>query len=601
MHLLEKTGILSRTTEAKEKTEMAEIKERAEMKKLELTTDAFTGTNSEALKKSTLVSAINEEFEGSTVSGSTITTADGKYDIVVDNNLNITVVKHGEITRNITLAYQTYTTESRAAILEVTPTIEGAPTYEEFAQSVLDELPTDETARKEELYKIFIEGDIYKYPEDYDGIENVTGTDVADSWGYDTMDELWEEESITEEWLITEKYVKPAEYDEKCAMDITINCSNGESETINTGLQSNQRSAEFGITLNGNYTVTATNSDAKIEVSVTDCKEEKYSSIYTENTEMTIEGYKVTIPAGFAVGTSDNVGKVSTGLVITDSVDSEGNSTGNEFVWIPVQEDLTVGNTGKLIATLQDGSTTNYRGVLYNWDSDQTGNTTYYWWSTSTSYREPAAINYNTGYTGGKIAYDTEKGITTESLQNEYNTMIASVKDYGGFYVSRYEMSVENGKAISKIGKTPTSAQDEETKTWYGLYSMAETYTNTRNSVQSNMIWGSQYDAMLNFALASGNDKNKVHSIEYGNYSGTLLKTGLTKTSDAINNVYDLAGNSLEWTLEANEDHERVRRGGYFRGNGAEPNGCTPPSSSDVISPCYTYNIDSSRFSLYVR
>ena len=85
MHSLERTGILSRTTEAKEKTEMAEIKERAEMKKLELTTDAFTGTNSEALKKSTLVSAINEEFEGSTVSGSTITTADGKYDIVVDN------------------------------------------------------------------------------------------------------------------------------------------------------------------------------------------------------------------------------------------------------------------------------------------------------------------------------------------------------------------------------------------------------------------------------------------------------------------------------------------------------------------------------------
>ena len=581
MHLLEKTGILSRTTEAKEKTEMAEIKERAEMKKLELTTDAFTGTNSEALKKSTLVSAINEEFEGSTVSGSTITTADGKYDIVVDNNLNITVVKHGEnqgSTKNITLAYQTYTTESRAAILEVTPTIEGVPTYEEFAQSVLDGLPTDETERNAALDEIFVEGEVYNYPEWYTGEE-----DVLDDWGYDTIQELRESEEINEEWLISEKHVKPAEYGEKYAMDITINCSNGESQTINTGVQS---SAKFAITLNGNYTVTAANSNAKIEVAVTDCKEEKYSSIYTENTVMTIEGYKVTIPAGFAVGTSDNVGKVSTGLVITDSVDSEGNSTGNEFVWIPVNSDLTVGNTGKLMATLQTDSTTDYRGVLYDWRSSQDGSTTYNWSSSSKSYREPDIVSYD----GGE--YDTV-GITKPGLQSEYNAMIGSVKAYGGFYVSRYEMSVESGKAISKIAKTPTSAENSETESWYGLYSMAKTYTNSKNSVQSSMIWGSQYDAMLNFALASGNDASKVHSTEYGNYSGNPLKTGLTRTSDVINNVFDLAGNLWEWTLEAGNTDLRVNRGGNYISSYS-------PSTRFYNDPSYTYSVGSSRLALYV-
>ena len=574
---------MSRTTEAKEKTEMAEIKERAEMKKLELTTDAFTGTNSEALKKSTLVSAINEEFEGSTVSGSTITTADGKYDIVVDNDLNITVVKHGEnqgSTKNITLAYQTYTTESRAVALEVTPTIEGVPTYEEFAQSVLDGLPTDETKRNAALDEIFVEGEVYNYPECYTGEE-----DVLDDWEYDTIQELRESEGIDEEWLISEKHVKPAEYDEKYTMDITINCSNGESQTINTGVQS---SVEFGITLNGNYTVTAANSNAKIEIAVTDCKEEKYSSIYTENTEMTIEGYKVTIPAGFAVGTSDDVGKVSTGLVITDSVDSEGNSTGNEFVWIPVQEDLTVGNTGKKMATLQTGSTTDYRGVLYDWLSSQDGSTTYDWSSTSKGYREPDIVS---NYDGGK--YDTV-GITKTGLQNEYNAMIASVKDYGGFYVSRYEMSVESGKATSKISKTPTSAANSETQTWYGLYSMAKTYTNSKNSVQSSMIWGSQYDAMLNFALASGNDASKVHSTEYGNYSGNHLKTGLTRTSDVINNVFDLAGNLEEWTLEANDIYKRVSRGGSYLDSLA------PQYRHDYRSTYITGSDYSSRLALYV-
>lgn len=579
MHLLEKTGILSRATEAKEKTEMAEIKERAEMKKLDLNIQSWTSMNKGAIKRTALISAINKEFAGSTASGSVITTKNG-YDIRVDKDLNITVVKHQDTgNKKIAISYEKIPTESRAIILRVYATVDGAISYNEYANEYIAEIEDGP-----ELIKIFVDGFNYTMKDDLGG-ETLTWQQITGG-DFSTVDAFYQAKVASSgefndyrEMMISYRFVNPQGYDEKYGATITCN---GESQTTSDY-------AEFAITSNDEYDIVASNNngDSGNEIAdITECKEEKYSSIYQTNTEMTIEGYKVTIPAGFAVGTSDNVGKVSTGLVITDSVDSDGNSTGNEFVWIPVKEDLTVGNTGKQMATLQTDSTYNYRGVLYDWKTSQDGSTTYDWSSSYTGYREPDIVSYDGGV-------DDTVGITKPGLQSEYNAMIGSVKAYGGFYVSRYEMSVESGKAISKIAKTPTSAENSETESWYGLYSMAKTYTNSKNSVQSSMIWGSQYDAMLNFALASGNDASKVHSTEYGNYSGNPLKTGLTRTSDVINNVFDLAGNLREWTLEANYTYGRVKRGG-------DCDDSLSPSTRGNSFPYNTGSNGSSRLALYV-
>ena len=134
----------------------------------------------------------------------------------------------------------------------------------------------------------------------------------------------------------------------------------------------------------------------------------------------------------------------------------------------------------------------------------------------------------------------------------------------------------------------------DQSKTWYGLYSLAKTYTNSKNSVTSQMIWGSQYDAMLNFAL-TGNDKSKIDSENYGNYSGTVLKTGLTRTSDKINNIYDLGGNLLEWTSEACGSGSRAYRGGYYFAD-TGPAAYRNDSGSTVSDRLY-----SMRSSLYVK
>ena len=364
--------------------------------------------------------------------------------------------------------------------------------------------------------------------------------------------------------------------------------------------------SEFIIAKNGSYIVTATNAEGTgtTSVNITHCKIEEFSAIQTTKQTLTIDGFTVTIPAGFAYGTSANVGHVTSGLVITDSVEvvnGKNYSNGNEFVWVPVDENLKVGtaSNNKLMARISSG--TNYQGVLY-WFSG-TGNS-----STSTElgnvdsrvYREPAYLSDNT-YADAS-SYNTI-GITQNSLQTEYNSMIASIKTNKGFYVGRYEMGIENGNAVSKLGITPASAHDgctnEETGDgalrWYGLYNAAKNYTNSSNSVQAHMICGAEYDAMLNYAL-EGSDKGKVTSIDYGNYGEKIFKTGTTQTSDKINNIYDLGGNMSECITEACGDDGRVVKGGCIYSSSIPAGG-----TAGYSWPSGYQRNDTSRVALYIK
>ena len=370
--------------------------------------------------------------------------------------------------------------------------------------------------------------------------------------------------------------------------DITLT-SNGETVSAYTTYVGK----EFAVTKNGNYTVTATLRDGKVEnktVNVTKCKIEEYSPIQNSNYTLSKDGYEVVIPAGFAYGTSTNVGTVTTGLVITDSVETvEGKnySNGNEFVWIPVDKtNLTVGKTNKKMAEIASG--TNYKGVLYDWNQDSTGNTTYQ----SSTRREPDALSDDSSY-----------GIKTTTMQNEYDSMIASVKRYGGFYVARYEMG-EGTSNISRLNVMPYN-----NITWYTAYSSAKSYN--KAGVTSGMIWGSQWDAMLNFGLTNSSDSAKVVANTNGNHNYTILKTGIwlgsSNQTDKINNIIDLEGNVREWTMEAEITNDamttgRVARGlssVYSSGLGARNRGRYIPTQSEDT---YLYgDYFATRVSLYIN
>ena len=106
------------------------------------------------------------------------------------------------------------------------------------------------------------------------------------------------------------------------------------------------------------------------------------------------------------------------------------------------------------------------------------------------------------------------------------------------------------------------------------------------------MIWGSQYDAILNWAL-TGADKGKVTANTNGNHSGSWVNTGKT-TTDKINNIYDLEGNLWEWTAEAVSTGSRVPRGGNYYST-------SPTSNRNYINPGMAPNDLTSRVTLYIK
>ena len=301
----------------------------------------------------------------------------------------------------------------------------------------------------------------------------------------------------------------------------------------------------------------------------------------------------IPIPQGYNYIKGDKIG----GAVITDAASGE-EKEGNEFVWVPVDEISKMASTD--IGGTDANGNTNYRGVLYNWSTDATGNTAYDWSADSTGYREPANLI---------SSYDSKSknsSWTSTLYQEEYNKMIKSVSQYGGFYVGRYEMSLnsETKNAESKYGATSATAESTSANQWYGLYNKAKTYApeNASQKVVSSMIWGSQYDAMLKWM--KGNKINVTSSSPTDLSIGTTSKnttrvtgganSGQSVSKDKLSNIYDILGNSYEWTQEAGTTSYRVYRGGSCDNSLA-------PSYRNHSNPTGTNSFIGSRLTLYIK
>ena len=346
-------------------------------------------------------------------------------------------------------------------------------------------------------------------------------------------------------------------------------------------------------------------------------------------------GDKVPVPNGYVGSSVAGENEIDTGYVIyegeeavTDSNVADAQKNRNQYVWVPVPDiskfygtDANGKKWGK-IYTFSSSTSSGYDEITgtqpYNW-SESNGVMTI---SSKTNYREPDVVaKYSsTGYdmdsrlkTLGIGAKTTHEFLN--QLEKEFNNMVASVEKYGGFYIGRYETgNINQDTPVIQKGNTNISSQ-----TWYNMYKRCKNIKGANTNVETGMIWGNQWDRTLMWLIETGSKtKEQIadDSTSWGNYynatfeyvnssgstatknegSSTRIPTGSAEYTKA-NNIYDLAGNVRDWTMEAYSTVSRVYRGGYYSSNGDY----FPADIRFSSYPTSSYSYYGCRSALYIK
>ena len=332
----------------------------------------------------------------------------------------------------------------------------------------------------------------------------------------------------------------------------------------------------------------------------------------TEPTEYKVGDKTAIIPAGFTVSGIDSERTIDGGLVIylipeEELKDVKWDGTEktkyDQFVWIPIsheqinnmficQKNTTSNGSCNIVAENGTAKCTTHNstqmaGRLYANDIGENYYKKAYTevYTTNSGLREPDVVtdydgsSTNLGYmstvTGDNTSYASTAKFK-ETLQNEYNEIVALIYNAGGYYVGRYETSnitTTKGTAINVVAGTNSGMASIN---WYYMYAQQKAYAANKglenNKVKSSMMLGTCHDQMLEFVNVAGKyDVTKVgnalHNNDYGPWQTAGLDyTDKTQYKDLSKNIYDLEGNVLEWTTEVfGTAGSRVVRGRRFR------------------------------------
>ena len=298
-------------------------------------------------------------------------------------------------------------------------------------------------------------------------------------------------------------------------------------------------------------------------------------------------------------------GTIDTGLVIKDA-------SGNEYVWVVVPKSLYNNIKYNSNNAKKPSSSTDYANIEYclqqytatyridGWSDTHAGDTANVGWLTSDEYTELK------------------------------NSMLKSVYENGGFYVGRYEAGIGTNRTSNTDKNseekyiTPSTAPVTKADAYPYTYVTRTQAQNLASNVNSgtktsSLMFGVQWDLVLAFmskdtAKIISTDDLTSNSTKIGNYSnatfqlsqtgkyatssygtlsstwnpsttattnfvdssrnklaesggnGILVTTG-TSEKNKVMNIYDIAGNVCEWTLELTSYTGipcAVRGGDYF-------------------------------------
>ena len=300
-------------------------------------------------------------------------------------------------------------------------------------------------------------------------------------------------------------------------------------------------------------------------------------------------------------------GTIDKGLVIQDA-------SGNEYVWVVVPKSLYNNTDYNSNDAKKPSSSTDYANIEY---CLQQYTATYRKAGWSDTHESDT---YNVGW------------LTSDEYTELKNSMLKSVYENGGFYIGRYEAGIginrtsntdknSDGKYITP-STVPVSKADAYPYTHVTRTQAQNLASNVNSGTKtSSLMFGVQWDLVLAFMHNKGNIADSTltsNSTTIGNYSdstfqlsqtgqyavcsnysvsstwnpsttattnfvdssknklaqssdgnGILVTTG-TSEKNKVMNIYDVAGNANEWTLEntSNPDLPCARRGGYFYDTG---------------------------------
>ncbi len=310
-------------------------------------------------------------------------------------------------------------------------------------------------------------------------------------------------------------------------------------------------------------------------------------------------------------------GTIDTGLVIQDA-------RGNEYVWVVVPRTTAVYKTTELgKTTFTDVDYTNIENDLKEYTKTYRGSTSYSdtWeadndnvdWLTSDKYTELKntmlkSVYENGGFYVGRYEAGIETNRTNAGPTNsdgKYTiegmpTPLSKADAYPYTYVTRTQAQ-NLAKSLSEGKTTYTSSlmfgvqwdlvlafMSKDTEkinqdTLKELISDSTAIGNYYNSTfdlnrgkyaqygQLRNTW-KNFDSALGSIVVSNETTGKMKKTEQSSSSnGILLTTGGTEQSKVMN-IYDIAGNVWEWTLEKTSDTYKpcTYRGGYFSISGSD-------------------------------